>query len=304
MLELVKKLGACPVWEGELWTAKQRQMHRLHYIVSYRASFKPELPDFFIRHYLLERGISKGKVLDTFGGRGTTALQANLLGYTAIHNDLNPISIFLAQTRQNVPSRVKLKEALASLDLSKKAPKLNKRDQKRLSPFFHPKTLKEILNLREKILETNLKKEPTLAYIALVALSRLHGHSDGFFSIYTFPQISISPEAQEKNNLRLTQEAEYKEVKSRILRKMNLDLYSPLPKIFANISKKNIYTQNSSTDLKSIKNNTVDLIVTSPPFLDKVNYQLDNWMRAWFFRNGRRISTGSSKHYLQFRRVD
>ena len=27
---------------------------------------------------------------------------------------------------------------------------------------------------------------------------------------------------------------------------------------------------------------SVDLIVTSPPFLDVVDYKLDNWLRAWF----------------------
>jgi hypothetical protein len=32
----------------------------------------------------------------------------------------------------------------------------------------------------------------------------------------------------------------------------------------------------------SIKNNTVSLTVTSPPFLDVVQYAADNWMRCWF----------------------
>jgi len=31
-----------------------------------------------------------------------------------------------------------------------------------------------------------------------------------------------------------------------------------------------------------VKAGSVDLIVTSPPFLDKVDYVTDNWMRAWF----------------------
>jgi DNA methylase. len=31
-----------------------------------------------------------------------------------------------------------------------------------------------------------------------------------------------------------------------------------------------------------IRDNSVDLIITSPPFLDKVNYKQDNWLRAWF----------------------
>jgi len=47
---------------AELWTARQRQMHPIHYTVSYRGSFKPELPEFFIGRYLPKPGI----VLDPF----------------------------------------------------------------------------------------------------------------------------------------------------------------------------------------------------------------------------------------------
>ena len=34
--------------------------------------------------------------------------------------------------------------------------------------------------------------------------------------------------------------------------------------------------------LPDIKNNSVQLSVTSPPFLDIVNYVEDNWLRCWF----------------------
>lgn len=37
---------------GEFWTAKQRQGHPIHHTVSYRASFKPELPSFFMKEFL------------------------------------------------------------------------------------------------------------------------------------------------------------------------------------------------------------------------------------------------------------
>ncbi|HNM01356.1 MAG TPA: DNA methyltransferase, partial [Leptospiraceae bacterium] len=34
--------------------------------------------------------------------------------------------------------------------------------------------------------------------------------------------------------------------------------------------------------ISAVKSGSVDLIVTSPPFLDKVNYAADNWMKLWF----------------------
>jgi methylase of polypeptide subunit release factors len=33
---------------------------------------------------------------------------------------------------------------------------------------------------------------------------------------------------------------------------------------------------------KEIRGGTVQLVVTSPPFLDVVNYKQDNWLRCWF----------------------
>ena len=80
---------------GELWTQQQRQMHSLHYIVSYRASFKPELPDFCIRRYSKKGDV----VLDPFCGRGTTPLQANLLGRIAWFSDVNPLAFRMTRAK-------------------------------------------------------------------------------------------------------------------------------------------------------------------------------------------------------------
>ncbi len=270
-----------PIWERALWTAKQRQMHPIHYVVSYRASFKPELPDFFIRHYLDGQRGEEAVILDPFGGRGTTALQANMLGFRAIHNDLNPLSLFLARARQKPPSYEKLCKRLMSLSLDRKR-RASSFEKERLLPFFHPRTLNEILNLRDLIVHASLEKDRELAYIALTALSRLHGHSEGFLSVYSFPQISVLPLAQARNNQRLGNKAEYRCVKEKILRKMKRDLAQPLPNAYTKAAAKNLYLCLDASCLRPIAKNSVDLIVTSPPFLDKVNYPLDNWMRAWF----------------------
>jgi methylase of polypeptide subunit release factors len=38
----------------------------------------------------------------------------------------------------------------------------------------------------------------------------------------------------------------------------------------------------SSDQTPEIEDKSVDLIVTSPPFLDVVDYATDNWLRCWF----------------------
>ena len=63
--------------------------------ISYRACFKPQLPRFFI-----ERLTRAGDVVyDPFSGRGTTVIEAGLLGRQVIANDANPLSRIMTEPR-------------------------------------------------------------------------------------------------------------------------------------------------------------------------------------------------------------
>ncbi len=79
---------------NEYWTSGQRKGHNLHEI-SYRACFKPQLPEFFIDR-LTRPGDT---VYDPFAGRGTTPLQAALMGRRPVGNDINPLSEMLVRPR-------------------------------------------------------------------------------------------------------------------------------------------------------------------------------------------------------------
>ncbi|MFA4848174.1 MAG: DNA methyltransferase, partial [Methanoregula sp.] len=62
-------------YTNEFWTSRQRQASSIHEI-SYRACFKPQLPRFFI-NLLTKKG---DIVYDPFSGRGTTVIEAGLMG--------------------------------------------------------------------------------------------------------------------------------------------------------------------------------------------------------------------------------
>src|SRR5881296_2718163 len=64
-----------PTYVNEFWTSRQRAASSLHE-VSYRACFKPQLPRFFIERLTAANDI----VYDPFLGRGTTTIEAALLG--------------------------------------------------------------------------------------------------------------------------------------------------------------------------------------------------------------------------------
>ncbi len=267
------------ILEGEFWTSRQRQSHSIHYSVSYRASFKPELPSFFFSEFLTKKG---SVILDPFGGRGTTAIQANLEGHYAIHTDISPLSFFLGKSRSFVPGLDQIQTVLESKLFSRKE-LLRKVPEEALDEsllaFYHKDTLRELKNFKRICRENSL---PELPFIQMTALSRLHGHSDGFFSVYSFPQVSIPAEQQRKNNHRKKLNPEYKSIIPRILQKAKRDLSCPLPPFYHEFSSKNRYYICDARELNPIASNSVDLVVTSPPFLDKVDYLRDNWIRHWF----------------------
>jgi len=263
---------------NEFWTSRQRQASSLHE-VSYRACFKPQLPAFFIE-LLTDRG---DLVYDPFSGRGTTALQAALMGRVAYSNDINPLSRILAEPRMN-PSDIKDVEIrLTRIPFKKKA-----KEDMDLSMFYHRDTLGELLSLREYLLERKEKgtEDGIDAWIRMVATNRLSGHSPGFFSVYTLPpNQAVSPAGQLKINVKRRQEPEYRDVKRLILRKSvqllkrltytdreNLGIYGKAARFFTM----------DARQTHEIRDNAVRLTVTSPPFLNIVNYSGDNWLRCWF----------------------
>lgn len=258
---------------GELWTAQQRQMHSLHYVVSYRASFKPELPDFCIRRYS-EKG---AVVFDPFSGRGTTALQANLLGRVAWACDVNPLAVAMTRAKTMPVGLDEIVLRLNEIDFCR--PVGLKGFSEKYAPFYHPDTYRELLNLREQI-----RKNPDRVnrFIELLAVSRLHGHSPGFFSVYSFPQISIPPERQAAINRKRRQEPDYRAVAPRIIKKAAQSLRDGFSSDFFAVSSANCIELSDSRSVGFVPSNSVDLVVTSPPFLDKVDYLTDNWLELWF----------------------
>jgi hypothetical protein len=102
-----------PRYTNEFWTSGQRKASPLQEI-SYRACFKPQLPRFFID--LLTR--PGDRVYDPFSGRGTTVIEAGLMGRRIIANDINPLSRILTSPRFFVPSNEDVAARLGEIPAS------------------------------------------------------------------------------------------------------------------------------------------------------------------------------------------
>ena len=269
----VSEYDGVPVFSNEFWTSRQRAAHSLHEI-SYRACFKPQLPRFFI-----SRLTSPGDVVfDPFMGRGTTLLEAALLGRRPLGNDVNPLSRMLVEPRLAPPPAEEVDARLATLAL----------DEPIAAPagfdaFFHARTLNQICRLRAYLLERDSAGvlDGVDRWIRMVAINRLTGHSSGFFSVYTLPpNQAASIDSQRRINARRGQTPEYRDVARLILRKTRSllrDAERQCP-----VAVEPGFLQQAVDAPFAYDGPPVSLAVTSPPFMDVVNYRQDNWMRCWF----------------------
>ncbi|HEY3147222.1 MAG TPA: DNA methyltransferase [Dongiaceae bacterium] len=265
------EIEGIPVFENEFWTARQRQAHPLHEI-SYRACFKPQLPRFFIETFTRPGAC----VYDPFAGRGTTLIETALAGRRAIGNDVNPLSRLLIAPRLDPPPITAVAKRLDDL---RDAPPAASEVPDDLLAFYHPDTLSDIVRLRRYFLERG--GDPIDAWIRMVCLNRLTGHSTGFFSVYTLPPNQATSAArQRKINVARGQTPPKRDVFEIILRKSKALLKTPLPLAFERGGA--LLLTGPAERTVDIADASVDLIVTSPPFLDVVDYPMDNWLRCWF----------------------
>lgn len=265
--------------KGEFWTSKQRQGSSIHEI-SYRACFKSQLPLFFIRKLTNLNSV----IFDPFMGRGTTVVESVLNGRRSIGMDVNPLSEILTFPRINISQIKDVFDRIDSIELQQ-----NLKAEIDLSMFYHPSTESELVSLKNYLLyrkeeeqEDNVDK-----WIRMVATNRLSGHSTGFFSVYTLPpNQATTPEEQIRINEKRRQKPEYRDIK-KLIKKKTLSLLKDfneesINKINIVGAKSELLVEDSQFASKYLGDESIDLTVTSPPFLNIVQYSKDNWLRCWF----------------------
>ena len=229
-----------PVFVNEFWTARQRQASSLHE-VSYRACFKPQLPRFFI-----ERLTRPGDVVyDPFMGRGTTPVEAALLGRVPFGNDINPLSVVMTRPRLSPPLLDDIAGRLGKINLAD--PDETPAD---LLVFYHPETLRAIGSLKKylRLRRSRGRLDPVDDWIEMVSLNRLTGHSPGFFSVYTLPpNQAVSVKSQLKINAKRNQTPPPRDVAKLILKKSRQLLGDCDPvarQALAGVAGKSLFTTN------------------------------------------------------------
>jgi len=281
---LVERREVCgvsvPFFVNEFWTSKQRAGHSLHE-VSYRACFKPQLPRFFVERLTDEGDL----VYDPFMGRGTTLLESALLGRRVVGNDINPLSKILCLPRLCPPNQEDVVVRMGEISLDAMEESRADEDDDLLA-FYHADTLSEIRALRWYFMQREKAGEldDVDRWLRMVATNRLTGHSPGFFSVYTMPpNQAVTADRQRIINEKREQVPERRDVRAIILKKSK-QLLSKVTMFDEDVlgRAEQLLVTSHAEDTREIPSGSVKLVVTSPPFLDVVDYRTDNWLRCWF----------------------
>ena len=232
------------------------------------------MPEFFISRLT----VPGEAVHDPFMGRGTTPVQAALMGRKPVGNDINPLSVLLTRPRLIPPTAAQVAARLRTVPWD-----CGEIEREDLLAFYHPDTLRRIAALRRWLLDRapleRTDPDPVDDWIRMVAINRLTGHSPGFFSVYTLPpNQAASAGAQEKINAKRKQVPPFRDVAAIINKKTRTLLKdgtpAPHPPAMLGVG--------PADASRFIPAASVALVVTSPPFLNIVQYAADNWLRCWF----------------------
>ena len=125
----------------------------MHSMCSYHGMFPARLV-----HYFLQRYTEPGDlVIDPFGGRGTTSLQARVEGRRSISNDLSPLGYVLSAAKANPPSWDAMMKYLARLERTYKSKTQRDIDvSSEIRMLFHDESLRQMMYLREHLLSTSM----------------------------------------------------------------------------------------------------------------------------------------------------
>lgn len=251
--------------------------HRFHSICPYFAMF----PETFARRNLMAWSKPGDIVLDPFCGRGTAILESLLNGRRGIGCDLNPVAFCLSRAKAEPPTLADVLERITTLEkkyvaYARRGPEF---DDEFFTLCFHNNTLGQILFLKSAL---DWRKDLPDCFIAALALGCLHGEShrtDLCFSnrmprtISTKPAYSVRWWRQRKCM------PPERDVFSILCKAAKYRYESAPPLIKGRVVEGD--ARCACSMLKAYKDR-VNLVITSPPYLDITDYHEDQWLRLWF----------------------
>jgi len=216
-------------------------------------------------------------VLDPFSGSGVVPLEAALAGRRAWANDLSPYAYVLTRGKLDAPGSEKLaierakeltevvEQRVSSVDLAS-VPEW-------VREFFHPDTLREVLAA------VRILRDEGDHFLTACLMGILHHVRPGFLS---YPASHLVPYLR-KNKYPPDEFPEmysYRDLRSRLLAKVKRAYRRHMLPVEWEQRDYRVWQVNS-TNLP-IEDESVDAVISSPPYFGALDYARDNRLRLWF----------------------
>lgn len=242
---------------------------KLHQISPYIGKVRPSLA----RQLVLEYTRNNDWVWDPFCGSGTIPLECKLLSRNAVAGDINPYACAITRAKLHAPaSESRCFKILSDISdfLSNSSTNDLKDIPKWVSNFFHERTLSETILLMKRLINTKQY------FLIGCLLGILHHQRPGFLS---YPASHLVPYLRNKLYPSDIYPEAYK-------------YRDPIPRLRAKVTRVLAYPPpNKTSEFRIFKhsalsqylpNESVDAVITSPPYMNNLDYARDNRLRLWF----------------------
>jgi hypothetical protein len=253
------------------WTGSAVQSEStFHQLSPYIGKIKSSMAASLVSQFTSEGDL----IYDPFSGSGTIALEAWAAKRPVIANDLSPYAYLLTRAKL-FPSR-SLEKALgqierASVEVVKVRRDIDLRGVPRwVRGFFHPETL------RETLAWVTVLRQRRSWFLLASLLGILHHQRPGFLS---FPSSHTVPYLRVKKfpRSRFPDLYAYRSVRDRLEAKVTR-AFRRMPELDYSIVR-SCFGRDASA-LNPLQ--SVDAIITSPPYMRLLDYARDNRLRLWF----------------------
>ena len=267
-LEFARILPLAPLKRRErLPTNTTTKNHSVHRWFNFIAGFSPE----FVGECIDALPTSqRNMILDPFTGCGTTQVEGLRRGMSAVGYDPHPVFVRMARAKtnhRNALGRLKVISETIKRGLNEpcSAAKLGEKPQEFLAKLFDPSTLAALVGARNAVQNSDLDDDD----LAFLVLSKLldqtsHSQTDGIYKAPTSKKLARNPEQA-------------------------LDLIVEMIKFDLNADSRSkdaataaIYAA-SCENMSEVASGTIDLVVTSPPYLNNFDFAEMTRMHLYFW---------------------